>query len=94
MQQLRPAPAASDLLERLEQPFGRTAIGLEHEDVVVLVEPVTCVIKLEMAGFAIVLDSDEDNLVIVSCDAGLACFIPPNLAANYFLDPPWSEDPR
>ena len=64
MRQRRMAPATPDLLERLEQAFWSTSIGLEHENVVVLVEPVASVIELDMASAAIVLDSNEDNLVI------------------------------
>ena len=40
--------------KRLEQPFARTVIRLEHEDVVVLVEPVASAVEVEMAGVAIV----------------------------------------
>jgi len=64
MQQLHTTPAPPNFVERLEQPLGRTAVGLEQEDVVVLVEPVAGVVEVEMTDPALVLDPNQDYLAI------------------------------
>lgn len=50
MQQLRMSPAPPNFVERLKQSLGSTAVGLEHENVVVLVEPIAGVVELELVG--------------------------------------------